>query len=166
MIDIYAFLSQHGIKYERFDHPAVFTCEESERLPPMPGADTKNLFLRDETGEKFFLVTVGHAKSVDLKALKPLLGAKKLSFGSPEKLKEYLGVEPGSVTLLGLMHDTDHKVSVIVDEDVWKQGSIQCHPLVNTATLVILKEGMERFFKETGHEYRVLNVPDRSQNSP
>lgn len=162
MVDIFAFLSDHGISYERFDHPAVFTCEESEALNlDMPGADTKNLFLRDESGERFFLVTVGHKKSADLKALKPLLGAKKLSFGSPEKLKELLGVDPGSVTLLGLLHDADGRVQVIIDEDVWKHDSIQCHPLVNTATLVIPREGMERFFKETRHEFQVLDVPTR-----
>src|SRR3989338_5051434 len=105
-MDIFSFLTSHGIAYERFDHPAVFTCEESEALcPPMPGMQTKNLFLRDEKGKHRFLVVVGHKKNVDFKALKKIIDVQKLSFGSPELLMEHLGVEPGAVTLLGLIND-------------------------------------------------------------
>lgn len=161
-MDICQFLADHGIPFERHDHPAVFTCEESEALNlKLPGADTKNLFLRDDKGERYFLVTIRHSKSADLKELRKLLDARKLSFGSPEKLKEYLGVDPGSVTLLGIVNDSDHKVEVWIDEDVWKEDAIQCHPLVNTATLVVPRSGMEKFFAATGHQLHVSSIPGR-----
>jgi len=162
MGDIYSFLDQNGITYERFDHPAVFTCEEAARLKvDIPGGSTKNLFLRDKKGKSNILVVVGHEKKVDLKELASLLNVDKISFASPERLKKYLGVDPGAVTLLGLINDKDRCVEVVFDEDVWKEDQLQCHPLVNTATLVISHEGIEFFLKETGHEYRIIAVPGR-----
>ncbi len=160
-MSIFEFLQKHGIVYQNFEHEAVFTCEESSKLPPMPGHSTKNLFLRDEKGERYFLVTVGHEKSADIKALKVILGAKKLSFGSPEKLKELLGVEPGSVTVMGLMNDHAHRIEVCIDQSVWNAESIQCHPLVNTGTLVLLHKDLEQFLHATKHEWRVMDVPAR-----
>ena len=188
-MDIYTFLDQHDITYQRFDHPAVFTCEESEKLRiPMPGKDTKNLFLRDKKGKRHFLVTVGHAyapqdcprcarkgasacrheKQVDLKALTDALQVQQgLSFASPERLKTYLGVEPGSVTMLGLVNDTGHAVEVVIDADVWTADAVCAHPLVNTATLVISHAGLETFLKATGHEAKIIDVPSHgSLRSP
>ena len=127
----------------------------------MPGAGTKNLFLRDDKASRFFLVSVSHEKRVSLKDLGKILGAKKLSFGSPEMLKQYLGVEPGSVTLLGLIHDADHRVEVIIDQELWNAQQIQCHPLVNTATLILPHQGIEKFLKQTDHKPIVLAVPER-----
>ncbi len=157
-VDIYSFLDQHQIAYQRFDHPAVFTCEEAEKCPQMPGKGTKNLLLRDRDGKRHFLVVVGHEKQVDLKALKDMLGVSKLSFASPERLKKYLDVEPGSVTLLGVVNDADHGVEVVIDEALWGQ-SLQCHPLVNTATLVLPHEGIEKFLNATHTLFRSLKVP-------
>lgn len=161
MPDIYAFLAAHAIPYDRHDHVAVFTCEESDKLPPLPGAPTKNLFLKDEKGVRYFLVTVGHEKRVDLKALGSMLDAKGLSFGSPEKMKELLGVEPGSVTVLGVIHDTNGVVHVVIDQSIWDNDAMQCHPLVNTGTLVIPHAGIELFLKATNHTPRVIEVPAR-----
>ncbi len=158
METLLAFLAEHSIPYERFDHPAVFTCEESEKLSPMPGASTKNLFLRNDKKTEYFLVSVGHEKRADLKALGVLLNAK-LSFGSPEDLKRLLGVEPGSVTLFGALHDMDKAVDIIIDREVWEAGAMQCHPLVNTATLIMKTTDMENFFKAMDHAFRVLKVP-------
>lgn len=161
MSDIYTFLDAHHIAYDRHDHVAVFTCEESDKLPPLPGAPTKNLFLRDEKGARYFLVTVGHEKRVDLKALGSMLDAKGLTFGSPEKMMEYLGVEPGSVTILGLIHDTNGAMNVVIDQPIWDADAMQCHPLVNTGTLVISHAGMEDFLKATNHTARAIEVPAR-----
>lgn len=161
MPDIYQFLATNQITYQRFDHPAVFTCEEAEKLcPDMPGTSIKNLFLRDKDGKRHFLVVVGYEKKVDLKGLKNLLGTAGLSFASAERLKQYLGVEPGSVTLLGLINDHDHAIEVLIDEKLWGQ-TFQCHPLVNTATLVIPADGIEKFLKVTGHNYQIINIPER-----
>lgn len=162
-MNITTFLDQHGIAYRRYDHPAVYTCEEAERLcPKMPGESIKNLFLRDRDGRRHFLVVVGYKKSVDLNGLREALGISKLSFASPERLKKYLGVEPGSVTLLGLVNDTEKAVEVILDEAVWGQA-LQCHPLVNTATLVIPQEDIKKFLEASGHVYKVLDVPARAE---
>lgn len=161
-MDIYFFLEKHDISYQRFDHPAVFTCEESDALGlKLPGAETKNLFLRDKKGSRHFLVSVRHEKQVDLKALAKMLGVQNVSFASSDRLREYLDLEPGSVTLLGLVNDPEHRVEVIVDQDVWKEDAVCCHPLVNTATLAIPREGMEKFFGETGHGWTVMEVPAR-----
>jgi Ala-tRNA(Pro) deacylase len=156
------FLRRYGISYERFDHEAVFTVEESEKLPPMPGFHTKNLFLFDEKSGRHILVVVGHDKRVDLKALRALLGLKQLSFAPPERLKERLGVEPGSVTLLGIVHDTERAVEVLIDEAGWNAEAMACHPLANTATFCIPHAGIERFLEATGHVPRVLDIPARA----
>jgi Ala-tRNA(Pro) deacylase len=162
-MDIYQFLSDHDIEYERHDHPPVFTCEEAERLvPPMPATKTKNLFLRDRKGRRHFLVVVGYEKAVDLKALTSLLGVSKLGFASPARLEKYLGVDPGSVSILGLVNDLDGEVEVVVDKDLWGAEALRCHPLVNTSTLVIVRDDVRRFLELTGHQVRVLEVPGRS----
>jgi len=161
MSDIHQFLEEHSIAYQHFDHSAVFTCEQAQELIPddIPGADTKNLFLRDKKGKRHILVTVGYEKKVDLKALSELLDAKKLGFGSPERLEKYLGITPGAVSILALLNDTDHAVECYIDEDLWQHDSFRVHPLVNTASLVISREGIEKFLQATGHEYRIVKVP-------
>lgn len=157
---IYQFLDSHEIDYQLVEHPAVYTVEEAERLvPDMPGMHIKNLLIKDKGAKHLFLLVVGGEKSVDLKALGKLLGVNKLSFASAEQLRENLGVEPGSVTLLGLYNDKAHRVEVVMDEPVWQAEALQCHPLVNTATLAIFHLGVERFLEATGHKARVLNVP-------
>jgi Ala-tRNA(Pro) deacylase len=162
-MEILPFLASHGIQYELFEHPPVFTCEEAERLcPPMPGLATKNLFLRDRKGHRHFLVVVPYSKSVDLKALTTVLDIDKLSFASDDRLLKYLGVTPGSVTLLGLMHDSERVVEVILDTEIANAEALLCHPLRNTATLSAPKMGIERFFIATGHVPKVLMVPARA----
>jgi Ala-tRNA(Pro) deacylase len=165
-MDIYNFLDSHSISYERVDHPAVFTCEQAEQLvPPMPGADTKNLLVRDKKGRRHFLVVVGYEKAVDLKALSPLLDVNGLSFASPERLMKYLGIEPGSVSLLAIINDIGCAVDVIVDEEVWQADVLKCHPLVNTSTLAIRRTDIEKILSVTGHRWRVLSVPGMLKNA-
>lgn len=162
MSDFYQFLLQNEIAYERHDHPAVYTVEEAARLvPPLPAAKTKNLFLRDKKGKQHFLVVVPAEKRVDIKALSGVIGSNRLSFGSPERLKQYLGVEPGSVTLLAIFNDPNQSVQLVVDQSLWQADAFQFHPLVNTATLVISRGNLERFIAETGHKARILDVPGR-----
>jgi Ala-tRNA(Pro) deacylase len=140
----------------------VFTVEEALRLvPPLPGAKTKNLFLRDRKGLRHFLVVVGYGKAVDLKALTSLLGVSKLGFASPARLQRYLGVTPGAVSIMGVVNDSHREVEVIVDKDLWDARAFQCHPLVNTSTLVISRDHLQRFLDATGHQVHVLDVPSR-----
>jgi Ala-tRNA(Pro) deacylase len=158
--DIYAFLDSKGIRYQRYDHPAVFTVEEANRLvPDMPAAHTKNLFLRDEKGRRHFLIVVAANKKVDLRQLSGVLKSSKLSFGSPDRLGKHLGVEPGAVTVLAVVNDADHKVEVFIDRDLWRADALRCHPLVNTATLSVPREGIERLLEATGHHYQLIDVP-------
>jgi len=161
MNNIYSFLKLHNITYECFDHPAVFTCEQANALcPTMPGQSIKNLFLYDKKTEQHFLVVVPNGKRVDLKELKNKLHVPNLSFASAERLKKYLGVEPGSVTVFGLINDTTHTVKVIFDDQL-KNKALQCHPLVNTATLVISPSNIETFLGKTGHTYDFLEITER-----
>jgi Ala-tRNA(Pro) deacylase len=161
-MDIFRFLEENGIAYERCDHPAVFTCEEAQRLvPPMAGAKTKNIFVRDKRGKRHFLVVVGYEKTVDLKSLSLLMGVSPLTLASKDRLKRYLGVDPGSVTILALINDTQREVEVVFDKALWRSPSFRCHPLVNTSTLAISKEDIERFLELTNHKATVLDVPGR-----
>ena len=163
MTDIYAFLAENEIGYERVDHPPVFTCEQAERLvPPLPGAETKNLLVRDKHGRRHFLVVVGYDKTVDLKALGDALGVSKLGMASAERLQRVLGIEPGSVSLLAIVNDVEGLVEVVLDEAVWEAEALKCHPLVNTSTLSIRREDIERILQLTGHRSRVLDVPGNS----
>ena len=162
MINIYQFLAEHDIEYERHDHPPVFTCEQADRLvPPLPAAKTKNLFVRDRKGRSHFLVVVGYEKVVDLKALSSLLGVSKLSLASPDHLRRYLGLDPGSVTILGVVNDSNKEVEIIMDEGLWDSKAFRCHPLVNTSTLVISREDLQRFLNTTGHKIRILDIPGK-----
>jgi len=162
-LDIYTYLERAGIAYERFDHAPVFTCDEADAAVPAHSAvQTKNLFLRDRRGRRHLLLVTTCATSVDIDAFTEQAAADRLSFGSPERLMKYLGVTPGSVTILGLANDAEHGVEVYVDAQVWNAEQWKVHPLVNTATLVIDRAGIEKFLKETGHQARVLTIPTRS----
>ena len=160
MTDLYQFLDANQIEYERHDHPPVYTVADVERLvPPLPAVKTKNLFLRDKKGRRHFLIAVPAAKRVNIKALGAVIGAGHLSFGSPDRLKKYLGVDPGSVTVLATINDPDNAVELFFDTVLWEEAAFQFHPLVNTSTLLISRENLKRFFELTGHEVRLLDVP-------
>jgi Ala-tRNA(Pro) deacylase len=163
-----ALLDRHGIAHARFDHPAVFTCEEAARLvpPEAAGIHTKNLFLRDRRGRRHWLLVTTCAKAVDLKALAGVAGADALGLASPARLADHLGVTPGAVTLLALIHDRDRRVELLLDRDVWTGEPLRCHPLVNTATLVVPRDAVERFLAVTGHAPRVVEVPARAAPAP
>jgi Ala-tRNA(Pro) deacylase len=158
-----AFLARHGIEAARHEHPAVMTVEESERLVPrLPGAKTKNLFLRDKKGARHLLVTAPHDLAVDLKELGTTLGVDRLGFASADRLMKHLGVTPGSVSLLGLVNDTAHAVEFVIDRRLWDAEAVHAHPLVNTATMVIPHAQLERFLAATGHLPRVVEIPERT----
>ncbi len=158
----YQFLEENQIPYTRHDHPAVYTVEEADRLvPDLSAAKTKNLFLRDDKGRRHFLVVVPGHKAVDLKGLKNRMGIKRVSFASPERMKKHLGIEPGAVSILALYHDKAHAVELFMDQELWAADSFQCHPLVNTATLEITRDALTRFLEITGHEMKIIDVPER-----
>ncbi len=162
MDELLKLLTDLGIPFIRYDHPAVFTCEESDKLcPPMPGAHTKQLLMKGKRGDTYVLAIVMHDKRVDTNALAKEYDVKSFSFVSAERLKEMLGVEPGSVTPLGLVFDTEKKIKVMIDEDAWNMGQFRFHPLVNTATLVIDQDALKKFLTHTGHDFTIRSIPQR-----
>jgi Ala-tRNA(Pro) deacylase len=162
MTDLAQTLAELNISYERFDHVPVFTCDEAyAALPDNPAVQTKNIFLRDKRGRRHLLLVTTCEKAVDIKKFADQADADHLSFASPERLKKYLGVEPGSVTVLGLIFDTEHAVELYVDRDVWETDQWRCHPLVNSATLVLSRTDLEKFFAHTGHKPTVLVLQTR-----
>jgi Ala-tRNA(Pro) deacylase len=163
MTDLASFLETHGIRFVRHDHPPVFTCEEELRHVPESGAArTKNLFMRDRRGRRHLLLVTLCSKSVSIADFTEVSDADRLSFASPERLMTHLGVEPGSVTLLGLVNDTAHAVELFVDADVWSAPSIHAHPLRNDATFVLSHDDVVRFLAATGHKPRIVTVRSQS----
>lgn len=163
-LDIFDFLRRHDVAYERCEHPAVFTTDEATRLvPPLPGAKAKNLLLRDTASGGLFLVAVPYGKRVDLARLARALGLRKLAFAPADELQASLGIAAGAVSLLALVNDGAHRVELVLDEPIARADAVQCHPLVNTATLSIGREGLRRFLAATGHVPRVLDVPARDR---
>lgn len=160
MDSLLTLLQSLGIHYERYDHAPVFTCAESEALGiKIPGAHTKQLLMKGKRSGKMLLAIVMHDKRVDTRALAKQHGDQGFSFASPELLMKLLGVTPGSVTPFGLTHDPEHSITVIIDEDAWNVGQFCFHPMANTATLTIDRDGFENFLKHTGHTFSVVKIP-------
>lgn len=156
------YLESHGIPYERYDHPAVFTVDEVTDIVAVPhGQRTKNLFVRDKKGRRHVLIVVPHDKQVDLMELGARTGLGRVSFASEQRLLKHLDVEPGSVTLMGIINDPEGLVEVIVDTAIWKAERVRCHPLVNTSTVVLKRADLHRLFELTGHRPTILEVPSK-----
>jgi Ala-tRNA(Pro) deacylase len=154
---ILQFLDDNQFSYQRVEHPPVHTCAEAERLRPnISAVSTKNLFLCDKKARNFYLAVTACEKNMDFKQLASRLGVAKLRFGSEENLERLLGVSRGAVTVLGLVNDVDHRVELWIDAEIWSGENFLCHPLVNTATLVLSKAALERFFDITGHTIKLF----------
>jgi Ala-tRNA(Pro) deacylase len=151
--ELLEFLDTHAFHYQRVEHTPVYTCAQAEReRPALPAVSTKNLFLRDKKGQRFYLAVTACEKSMDFKKMAEQVGSSKLHFASEEELQSRLGLSRGAVTVLGLVNDADHQVELWMDSQVWAGEKFLCHPLVNTATLLLSKASLEEFFKLTGHE--------------
>lgn len=150
--DLLKYLDEKGITAGTFEHPAVHTVEESRALRgDIPGVHTKNLFLRDGK-KRFFVFVTDESRPVNLKALSKIIGAKGgLSFGSAEALMETLGIAAGSVSLLAVLNDPDHKVTVVIDDALLAAQTINCHPLTNQRTTSLTPDHIAAFLASTGH---------------
>ena len=157
--DLFQLLDELQIAVTTVDHPPLFTVQESQALRgTIPGAHTKNLFLKDKKG-RYFLLTVAEDAEVDLKSVHKVIGASgRVSFGSSERLMELLGVSPGSVTVFGLINDDDGAVTIVLDATLMENATINAHPLSNDATTSIARDDLLRFIRETGHEPLILNL--------
>ena len=154
--DLFARLDELGIVTTTHEHPPLHTVEESRRLRgTLPGGHCKNLYLRDKKKRNWLLVTL-EDREVDLKAASALLGAGRLSFGSADRLMEFLGVAPGSVTPFALINDPEQRVTVVLDAAMLKVDPLNYHPLVNTATTAIASDDLLTFIRAGGHEPLIL----------
>ncbi len=153
-------LEELGISVAIHRHPPLHTVAESQALRgTLPGSHIKNLFLRDKKRNKW-LVTVPEDASVDLKALRHVIGASgNLSFGNAELLAEHLGVEPGSVTPFAVMNDTADQVTMVLAKNVLDHDPINAHPLHNEATAAIAKVDLLCFLEACGHPPIIIDLP-------
>ena len=159
--ELFAYLDCLDIAHQTVNHPAVFTVEEARTLRgAVPGAHTKNLFLRDKKGTLFLVVALEDA-AIELKSLHRRLGASgRFSFGSAELMLEALGVEPGSVTPFAVINDEAGRVSVILDAAMMAHEVLNFHPLINTGTTTISRAGLLDFLQSTGHRPRIEAVAE------
>jgi Ala-tRNA(Pro) deacylase len=157
--DLFAALDRLGIAHPTVSHPPLFTVEQSRALRgSIAGAHTKNLFLKDKK-DALFLVTALEDAAIELKSLHRRLGATgRFSFGSADLMFETLGVTPGAVTPFGAINDGAGRITVVLDAGLMTHAIINAHPLVNTMTTSIARDGLVEFLESTGHPPRILGV--------
>ncbi len=152
-------LRELGIAFTRHEHPPVATVEEAEQhWSGIDATHCKNLFLRNQKGNRHYLVVIPHLKKVDLRAVADQIGDGKLSFGSPDRVMTHLGLTPGSVSPFGLINNRDHAVRVVIDRDLKAAERLSFHPNINTATLVISREDFMRFLDACGNSVHYVNI--------
>jgi Ala-tRNA(Pro) deacylase len=152
-------LDQLGIAHATLDHPAVFRVGEGGAVKArIPGAHTKNLFLKDARGD-LWLVCARDDTAIDLKRLHGVIGSARLSFGPAELMAEVLGVTPGSVTLFALANDPLHRVRLVLDLALAEADQVSFHPLENTATTTVDQAGLRAFLAHLGREPLVVDFP-------
>ena len=151
---IYDYLQENSIWHEITQHKAVYNMAELAEVPcPYPEADAKNLFVRDDKKQNYYLITVKGEKRVNLKAFRKAQGTRNLSFASAEDLLERLALIPGAVTPLGVLNDETGSVQVFLDQDFLQEpGLVGVHPNENTATVWLKTEDLIRIIREHGNE--------------
>jgi Ala-tRNA(Pro) deacylase len=154
--ELFAYLDRLGIAHRTVTHPPVFTVGEGRELRgAIAGGHTKNLFLRDKKGVPY-LVVASEDAMIELRSLHRVLGATgRFSFGSAELMRQLLGVEPGSVTPFAAINDTAGRVTVVLDAAMMANDTLNFHPLVNTGTTTISRDGLIKFLAATGHPPRI-----------
>lgn len=158
-LDIINMLNRLHMKYSITEHPPAKTIEEIDSFQlSKANAVLKNLFLRDDKKRNYYLVVIRKDKTVNLKELRCSLGSRPLSFASEDDLCSYLGLKKGSVTPLGILNDIEHKVQVIVDEDVLDFPIIGIHPNENTATLWLSPQDLQTLIKNQGNSVVFLKI--------
>jgi Ala-tRNA(Pro) deacylase len=154
---LFARLAELGIAIRTKNHPPVFTVEEAKALRGgIKGCHTKNLFLRSKKGRMFLLVCP-EDRGIDLRVLAGLLGARRLSFGSGERLMKFLGVFPGAVTPFAVLNDRGGEVRVVLDRKILDADMLNFHPLNNAMTTSIASRDLVRFLEAENHPPEILD---------
>ena len=150
-------MAERGIDQTTHDHPAVFTVDEGHDIKAaMPGAHTKNLFLKDKKG-RLWLISAEQKTVIDLKAAPRTIGSDRVSFGNETLMWETLGVRPGSVTALGLINDVDRRVTFVIDKRLWDADVVNFHPLTNTATTALTQTAFRQVMAALGREPMIVD---------
>ena len=151
---VYDLLDQLNIDYQRIDHEEANTmevCLEIEKT--LKSTICKNLFLVNSNKSQYYLLMLKENKKFQTKVISKQINSSRLSFGSDEKMLEYLDITPGSVSLLGLMNDHDFKVQLLMDKDLLQDEYLGCHPCINTSSLRIkMKDVFEKIIPSLHHE--------------
>lgn len=159
-IAVYDLLDQLQIPFERIDHevvPTIEACQEIDRL--LNAKICKNLFLCNAQKTKFYLLMISGEKKFKTKDLSHQIGSARLSFADAEHMEQYLGVTPGSVTVMGLMNDKENHVRLLIEREVLEAEMFGCHPCINTTSLRMkMSDLLEKFLPYTGHEYTVVEL--------
>ena len=162
-IRVYDFLDKLGIQYQRIDHEAAMTMEACEEIDRALGDNTticKNLFLCNRQETDFYFLLMPGDKPFKTKDLSAQIHSARLSFAKPEYMEKYLDITPGSVSVLGLMNDSEKKVQLLIDEDVMKEPYFGCHPCINTSSLKFTTEDlMQKIIPALEHEPVTVTLP-------
>jgi len=162
---LFDFLKHNSIQTQTYEHEPVYTVEQSKKVKnAMHGASTKNLFLKDDR-KKIWLVTAHADAIISIKLLGRYLKAKKLRFAQAELLQQYLGVAPGSVTPFGLINDTNHVVTAVLDATLFDYDLVGVHPLVNSATTTIAPQDLKTFIDACGNRTIIVDFEQLNQES-
>lgn len=146
------------IPYKLHHHEAVFTVAESDKVDlKIAGTHCRNLFLRDKKKNNF-LLCLQNATEVDIKKLPEVLGAARLSFGSADRLWEYLGVRPGSVCPFCIINDTGNQVEIFLDKSMMETEIVNFHPMLNTMTVSLTPADLLKFIETTGHKAHIVDL--------
>ena len=132
----YDLLDRLGVSYDRVDHEPAMTmeiCQEIDKV--LQAVICKNLFLCNRQETSFYLLMIPDNKVFHTKDLSSQIGSARLSFAKAEYMEQFLDITPGSVSVLGLMNDTEHRVQLLIDEDVLNSEFVGCHPCINTSSI-------------------------------
>lgn len=159
-IRTYDFLDSLGIKFSRVDHEAAYNMQACDEIDKVLGVQMcKNLFLCNRQKTDFYLLLMPGDKKFKTKELSAQIGAARLSFAEPEYMLKFLDIEPGSVSVMGIMNDKEHNIQLLIDEDVLKDENIGCHPCVCTSSMKIATgDIIEKFLPATGHDYKMVHL--------
>jgi Ala-tRNA(Pro) deacylase len=159
--ELYELLEKLEILFEYHEHPPVATIEDALLHWKEYNSDRcKNIFFRNHKGDRHYLVILEHLAKLDIKDLEKRLRQGKLTFASDRRLKQYLGVEPGSVSPFGLINDRENHVHLFIDEKLKDSERLTFHPNINTASLVVSKSDFLRFLEFTGNSFEFLKLYD------
>ena len=154
-IRTYVLLDRLGVEYERIDHEPAMTMEDCKEVDQLLEAVIcKNLFLCNRQKTAFYLLMIPDTKVFHTKDLSAQIGSARLSFAKPEYMEEFLDITPGSVSVMGLMNDKEHRVQLLIDEDVLDGEYIGCHPCINTSSIRFkVKDLIEKVIPAMGHDF-------------